>query len=488
MNDNLDSIISRRSFLRKGSCAAIGLAGLTSQVLTLRSVQAALDGAVFPDYKALVCIFLFGGNDSGNTLIPFDGGEQNLAHYQAQRGSLALSGADLAGSVIAPTNTGGRRFALHPSLSGLKSLFDQGNLAIASNVGTLLYPITRDQYRNRLVPAPPQLFAHNWQQEQWQLSRPNTNDGIGWGGRLADMLQANGANPESNVSMNISISGTSRFLAGREVTPYTMGTGGPETLDMNAAGWGGGREVARQALLDMIAVQDDPSHPASHAMGKAVKDMTGRAINTSELLDTLLDAGTSISVPLPPNNRLAEQLLMVAKIIEIAQSGLSHQRQVFFCSIGGFDNHSGLVGATAADGPHAENLGQVNDAMMWFWEALGQIGKRDAVTTFTASDFGRTFESNGDGSDHGWGGHHFVMGGSQINGNRLYGSFPNIDIEGPDDSGSRGTFIPTTSVDAYGFEFARWMGVPNSEVSTVFPHISRFLDVNNPATHLNFLA
>jgi uncharacterized protein (DUF1501 family) len=487
MDDRLDQLISRRSFLRRGSCAALGLAGLSSQLLTMRSVHAALDGATFGDYRALVCIFLYGGNDSGNTVIPYDGGDQNLAEYQAQRAGLALSASDVAQTIIAPSNTSGRRFALHPSMSGLKALFDAGDLAIVANTGTLLFPMTRHEFRNKLVPAPPQLMAHNWQQEQWQLSRPDALDGVGWGGRLADMLQANGANPDSNVSMSISIAGTSRFLNGKLVTPYSVGRDGPATLNTGSmVGWQD-RDEARAAMLDLLAVQDDPTHPGSSAMGKVLADVTRRAVHTSDFIDGLLEQGTAIATPIPTDNSLAEQLAMVARLIEFGQSGLSHERQVFFCSMGGFDNHSGLIGATAADGPHADLLRRVNDALVYFHTALGEIGRRDSVTTFTASDFGRTFESNGNGSDHGWGAPHLVMGGSQVDGGKMYGTFPNILIAGPDDSGDRGTFIPTTSVDAYGFELARWMGVPLSDMSTVFPHISRFLDIHNPSTHLGFM-
>ncbi len=487
MDDRLDHLISRRSFIRRGSCAALGLAGLSSQLLTMRSVHAALDGGAYDDYRALVCVFLFGGNDSGNTLIPYDGGEQNLAEYRAQRAGLALDASDLAGSIIAPGNTAGRRFALHPALTGLKRLFDAGDLAIVANAGTLLWPMTRHEFRNKLVPAPPQLMAHNWQQEQWQLSRPDKLDGIGWGGRLADMIQANGANADSNVSMSISIAGTSRFLNGKLVTPYSVGRHGPATLSLSSAvGWQD-RETARDAMLDLLAVQDDPSHAGSSAMGKVLSDLTRRAVSTGDLVNDLLEAPSSIATPPPPDNSLAEQLAMVARLVEIAEGGLSHQRQVFFCSIGGFDHHSGLVGATAADGPHAGLLSQVNDALVWFHAALGEIGRRDDVTLFTASDFGRTFESNGNGSDHGWGAPHLVMGGSQVLGGNVYGRYPNIQIGGPDDSGDRGTFIPTTSVDAYGFELARWMGVPPSEIPTVFPHIARFLDVHDPGTHLGFM-
>ncbi|MEM1185491.1 MAG: DUF1501 domain-containing protein [Planctomycetota bacterium] len=477
MNDNLDQLISRRSMLRRGSCAALGVAGIGSQLLTGRAIAAALDGAMFNDYRALVCVFLFGGNDSGNTLIPIDGGNQNHADYVAQRSNLAIPLAKLGATTISPQNTSGRRFALHPSLTGVKSLFDQGNAALIANVGTLLQPTTKAQYTNGSVPVPNQLFAHNIQQEQWQLSRPDATDGFGWGGRLADMLQANGTNPNATVSMNISIAGTNQFLSGRNVNSYVLGTEGPPGIDGNF----------ERAFFDMIGAANDPNQPNRNAMVKSVNDITQRALTSNQLVEGILSSSSQITHAPPPGNELAAQLQTVARLIEQGQNGLSHNRQIFFVAIGGFDNHDGLVGPNGAGGPHAGLMTAVDQALMYFWNALGQIGKRDNVTTFTASDFGRTFRSNGNGSDHGWGAHHLVMGGSQVRGNRLYGSFNNIAVDGPDDTGL-GRFIPTTSVDQYGFELARWMGVPVSEIATVFPNISRFLDPSNAATHLGFMA
>lgn len=483
MDDNLDGLISRRSFLRAGSCAALGLAGLSSQLFTMRAMGAVLDRGAFSDYRALVCIFMFGGNDSGNTLIPWDGGPENYATYAAERTTLAIGPSDLEGRIIAPQNTGGRRFALHPSLDGLRGLFDSGDLAVLSNVGTLVEPTTRDQYRGGSVALPQQLFAHNTQQQQWQLSRPNAFDGLGWGGRIADALQAQGANPNATVSMNISLAGQSSFLAGRDVSPYSVSSRGAASL--NLAGTGS-RQVAEEAFMDMIAVHQDSSHPASTPMGKVIADITARSIANGTLINDLLAQPSQIDVAAPETG-LAAQLAMVARLIEVGGSGLGHQRQIFFVSIGGFDNHDGLFGATPQEGPHGSRLKEVNDAMVYFWEALGQLGMRDSVTTFTASDFGRTFRSNGNGSDHGWGGHHFVMGGSHVRGGRIYGQFPSILLGGSQDSGNGGRFIPTTAVDEYGFEFARWMGVPVSEMRTVFPNIDRFLDPSDGATHLGML-
>lgn len=486
MDDNLDRIISRRSFLRHGSCAALGIAGLAGQVFTMRAMASVLDGSSFPDYRALVCVFLFGGNDNGNTIIPLDNGPENYDDYLARRGTLALTRAQAEAATINPVGLGGRTFGLHPALADVAQLFEQGNASIVANVGTLIQPTTKAEYEGRSVPLPRQLFAHNVQQEQWQLSRPDAVDGVGWGGRIADAIQANGANPDATVSMNISLAGESQFLVGRNVLPYSI-------RDPSNAGPSGFRfpglnmdSILHQALLDMYNAARDPEHPNPHAMHRAIADVSEKAVLNGDLVSAAFN-NAPLLTPVPANNSLAKQLEHVARLISIRQTALGHQRQIFFVSLGGFDHHDGIIGSDATDGGHAGRLGQVNGALKFFWDALGEIGMRDSVTTFTASDFGRSLNSNGNGSDHGWGGHHFVMGGSQLEGRRIFGEFPLMAENGPN-AIRRGNLVPTTSVDQYGFELARWLGVPASEMSTVFPNIVRFLDPLNPATHLGMFA
>lgn len=481
MDDRLDLLVSRRSFLRCGACATLGMSGLASQLFTSRMVHAALADSSFNDYRALVCVFLFGGNDNGNTLIPWDGGPQNYSYYAAARAGLALPTSALGATVIAPTNTGGRRFALNPALADLKTLFDQGNLAIVSGLGSLVEPTTKAQYLAHTVRLPPQLFAHNWQQEQWQISTADSLEKVGWGGRIADSLQAAGANPSAAVSMGISIAGSSLYLAGRNVTPYTVSPNGPKLLKTTGLGDAGEQAVVRQAYSDLLALQGNEAYAGRHAMQRAYADITSRAIVSADVVQGLLAQPTAITAPLPANNSLAAQLRMVARLIERGSTTLNHQRQVFFVAVGGYDNHDGLL-----DGQHAGLLKGLNDALKYFWDALGQINMRDKVTTHTASDFGRTYVSNGNGSDHAWSSDHFVMGGSQVRGGRLVGAYPNLTIDGPQDTGS-GRYIPSHSVDEYAFELAKWMGVPLSEMGLVFPNLARFLDPQNPATHLGFM-
>lgn len=483
MHTDLDRLISRRSALRRGACASLGLGALASQLFTVRMVNAALAGQAFTDYKALVSIFLFGGNDNGNTIIPFDGGPQNYDFYAATRGALALPQSQLTDTIITPTNTDGRRFALHPSLVNLRNLFEQGNLAIVSNVGTLVEPTSRTEYFNHLVRLPPQLFAHDWQQELWQISTADSVEKVGWGGRIADSLQAVGANAGAKVSMGISIAGNNLFLAGRNVTPFTVSSRGPRLLDTSFLSDTPAEQAAiRTAFTDLLALQNNPKFAGANAMQQAYSDITQRAIVNSEQVASLLALPTAITAVPPPGNQLAGQLYMVARLIEHAQSKLKHNRQVFYVAMGGFDSHDGLI-----NGTHAGLLGNVDAALKFFWDALGQISMREKVTTHTASDFGRTYVSNGNGSDHGWGSHHFVMGGTQVAGRRICGQFPDLTINGPDDTGN-GRYIPTRSVDEYAFELAKWMGVPLSEMPTIFPNLTRFLDPQNPATHIGFMA
>jgi len=279
MNDRLDQVISRRSFLRQGACASLGLGGLASQLFMTRMVNAALADNSFGDYRALVCVFLFGGNDNGNTLIPYDGGDQNFSYYQFTRGNLAIPQGSLASTIIAPTNTGGRRFALNPSMTDMKALFDSGNLAVLTNVGTLVEPTTKAAMQADDVQLPRQLFAHNWQQEQWQFSTADAIEKVGWGGRVADILQSANVNPGAAVSMGISIAGANVFLTGQQVVPYAVSPWGVRTLTTWGLGNGTEQGIARQAYADLLALQGNPSYAGRHLMQKAYADITDQELS-----------------------------------------------------------------------------------------------------------------------------------------------------------------------------------------------------------------
>ena len=341
MDDNLDKLISRRSFLRRGSCAALGVGGLMSQMFTLRMTSAALAQTTgFGDYKALVCVFLFGGNDAGNTLIPIDGGNENYAEYAAGRGGLAIARNSLNNTLITPAGAT-RRFAFHPEMADVAQLFNQNNLAVVGNVGSLVQPTTLTQFQNKSVKLPPGLFAHNTQQDLWQISTADAVNRIGWGGRVADSLQALGAQNDSGVSMNISLAGSNFFLSGNQVTPYAVSTNGAIGMSTSRLGDGNERRAVATAYADLVALQGNPNYSARNELRKAYADISARSSRNGEIINNIQGLPSAITTPVPAG-RLPGQLAAVAKLIEFAPSNLGQNRQIFFVSLGGFDNHDGL--------------------------------------------------------------------------------------------------------------------------------------------------
>jgi uncharacterized protein (DUF1501 family) len=447
------SDFSRRKFI--GSCcAAVGSTGLLSALSQLR-LLGAVAGAESDatDYKALVCLFMAGGNDANNLLIPND--SAGYAAYAAARTTLALPNDGLLG--ISPTSSDGRSYGLHPSVAGLQELFVGRKAALLANVGTLVQPTTRQQYEARSVPLPPQLFSHNDQQVQWQSSVPDRPFTSGWGGRLADITNAFNENPQ--LSMSISMDGQNSFQVGGSVAQFSVSRTGVTGI----TGAGGDAGVVRMNALRAMFAQDSDG-----LFETAFGGLTTSAIDTSALLAEALE-----SVPEPtvafPVGLLGDQLKMIARLTQVApQFGL--KRQVFFARLGGWDLHDNQVTA------HATLLGEVSAAMKAFYDSTVELGVADKVTTFTASDFGRTFNTNGDGSDHGWGSHHLVVGGA-VKGGDIYGQVPVLEINGPDDTG-RGRWIPTTSVDEYAATLASWFGVSESNLPLVLPNLDRFATRN----------
>ena len=322
-----------------------------------------------------------------------------------------------------------------------------------ANVGTLVVPTNRSQYEARSVPLPPQLFSHNNQQVQWQSSVGDESFTTGWGGRLADLTNAFNENP--SLSMSISLDGQNSFQVGKAVSQFSVNRTGVVNMSgtNNAVG-----EVRLEALKSVLAQED--VNLFQTAFGGLTKD----AIDTSALLGSTLEAATPLTTEFP-EGRLGDQLSMIAKLISVApQFGL--KRQVFFARLGGWDMHNNQIDA------HATLLADIANGMKSFYDATVELGCQNNVTTFTASDFGRTFNTNGDGSDHGWGSHHMVMGGA-VRGGDIYGTVPTLEINGPDDTG-RGRWIPTTSVDEYAATLAKWFGVSDSNLPIVLPNIGRF--------------
>ncbi len=459
---NESNLISRRRFLGQGACAGLGLAGVLSTLGTLRLFNATLSAQGVPgdDSKALVCLFLFGGNDANNMLVPYDPAAYQA--YAANRGILALPRDGLL--PLNATGDDGREFAFHPAMGPLRSIFDAGDLAMIANVGTLVAPITKAEYQNGGAAIPPHLFSHNDQQVQWQTSVPESHRRVGWGGRLADLLQS--LNAESNISMNVSLAGNNFFQVGDEVVQYHMTPNGSIGLNAYDAGWAPVRQ--RYDAMDDVRTR---------GYGQIFEQEYANVLNRAIANDTLLKA-TFDGVPDHKDkfvrstdengrlNRVADQLQMILRMIEARQT-LGMKRQIFFAALGGFDTHD----AQLED--HHALLGQLSAALADFHEATETLEISDQVTLFTASDFNRTFNSNGKGSDHAWGSHHMVMGGA-VRGGRLYGRMPELEINGPDDTGSRGSWIPSVSVDEMAAGMARWFGVSEADLPLVLPNIGRF--------------
>jgi uncharacterized protein (DUF1501 family) len=470
---------ARREFLWKGACAALSAAGIASTIWDLRLINAAAAHSirfssaknpnpgtgvgVKPDtsasgYKALVCIFMFGGNDGNNLLIPSD--SRYTSNYVTPRGVLAIPQANLL-----PLNTinppiGGGTYGLHSSCVELANLFNSGKVALLANVGTLLAPITQKQYNNHSVAVPPQLFSHQDQQIEWQTSIEDQPPKTGWGGRSADLLYS--LNNSNNVSMNISLSGANTFEVGNVINEYNVSTSGAISLNIPTSGTG---PAQLNALKALIAMNHNNLYESAFAteMNTSISDAT--------LLNTAIGPTASSSywtTPFPTSS-LGTQLRMIARLIQAAPV-LGHNRQIFFASIGGFDLHSTEGNNT---GTQANILADMSKSMNALYQATVQMGVGPNVTTFTASDFSRTFPVNGgQGTDHGWGNHHIIMGGGVV-GQNIYGTFPTLTVGGPDDT-TTGRWIPTTSVDQYAATLAKWFGVSSGNMSSVFPYLGRF--------------
>jgi uncharacterized protein (DUF1501 family) len=458
--------LQRRAFLQKSALltTALGVGGPFALNLAAMG-EAAAQTTGNSGYKALVCVFLLGGNDYGNTLIPYD--TTNYNAYQTIRGSLAYAQSALANTVLKPRVAlpDSRTMALAPELAPLMPIFNSGNMTVVLNVGTLIEPITLAQYFAGSVATPPKLFSHIDQQTFWQASNPN-GALTGWGGRLGDVfLSGNGGSLFTAMSIN----GNSTFLSGNQVAQYDTTSSGPIRM-YGTSGSLFGSTAGAAALLSLS------TQARANVLENAYTTMTQRGISGTAHLTSALAGVPALKTPFDQTNPLATQLEMVAKLIA-ARSSLSVSRQVFFVSLGGFDNHAQL--ATE----HPKLLASLASALSSFYNATVELGVSDQVTAFTASEFGRTLTINGTGADHGWGSHHFVLGGA-VSGQSFQGTLPVVAVNGPDDVG-QGRLLPSTSVDQLGAALASWFGVSSSQMSTVLPYSSNFnlnaLQIFNPS-------
>ncbi len=446
---------SRREFLRRAAVTA-GAGFAAPWALDLASLASAAPAG--NDYRALVCLFMYGGNDNYDTFIPND-----PAGYAAYRTARAEIGRP-AESILPLSPVGGfggsGTFGLAPELQGLKDVFDEGSLAVVANVGTLIRPLDKASYELRSN-RPPQLFSHNDQQSFWQSSSPEGAT-TGWGGRLGDaLLDANDAAAFTCVSL----AGNAVMMTGRDATQYQMSSNGATRLRTDTFRF----DPVMAGLREIMELQPPQLFPASYSA--VSRRALGAADDLSAAISSVEDRH-DFNAMFPSNSgnrdmdRAMSQLKMVAKMITAGRDSLGLRRQVFFVSMGGFDNHDALLDR------HRLLLTGLNGSMSAFHRATRQLGVANEVTTFTASDFGRTLSSNGDGSDHGWGAHHLVMGGA-VRGARVYGAVPTVGVDGPDDVG-RGRLLPTTSVDQYAATLSRWMGAGSSELDVILPNISNF--------------
>ena len=466
MNSKDPMTASRRAFLKRAS--TLSLAGIAAPWALNLAAMAEASAANATDYKALVCVFLDGGNDYANTLVPYD--SASYAQYQLARPSFAYARASLDATALAPVaaplDAAGfaHQYALAPELAPLLPLFNAGKLGVMLNIGALMQPTTKQQYTNKSVRLPPKLFSHNDQQSVWQSSSPEGATS-GWGGRMGDLFQA--ANGNATFTC-VNVSGNAVYLSGNTAVQYQISTNGSVPLSglKNPLF---GSSAASAALRTLI------TEPRSNMLENEYNRVSKRSIDANEVLTAALAAAPALGTVFPAANSLADQLKMVARMIA-AGPALGAKRQVFFVSMGGFDTHDGMLT------DHPVLLSKVGAALSAFYAATTELNVADNVTSFTASDFGRTLTGNSNGSDHGWGSMHFVLGGA-VNGQRFYGTAPVVASGGPDDVG-QGRLLPTTSVEQLAATLGKWLGVTDSELLALLPNLTNY---NSSVRNLGFV-
>jgi len=449
----------RRQFLKK-LALGIGSSSLLATQTKLQLIQSAIAAdsnySHLQDYKSLVCVFLFGGNDAFNTMVPYELSSYN--EYQNTRSSMALARESLH-----PLK--GNQQAFHASLPDLKDLYNADKLAVATNIGAIIEPTNRTSFKNETVQLPADLFSHSHQQEFWETgtTAQNSVHPPGWGGRMMDMLISANSNPDDPALF--SLAGNSVWQKGLKPLDFVLNPyeGVSQIRSFMPDIWPNGRwKDSRIAAWREILDLQSPNLMNQHMAG--VYKTTEERINS--LVGEIAQA-PEISTPYPEgDNELATELKMAAKMISIREN-LGMKRQIFFVGLGGWDTHGNQLN------DHAERLSKLNDALKSFYETTVELGVSDTVTTFTASEFGRTMSINGDGTDHAWAGHYFVMGDA-VKGGEIHGDPLNLTIDGPDDADDTGRFIPKYGVDQYGATLAKWMGMTDSDMNEIFPNLKNF--------------
>ncbi len=456
---------SRRNFLKTAGAMSLGAgAGFAFDLARFNAFAADTSG-----YKALVCVFLFGGMDGHDTIIPYDNGSYN--QYADIRRALFDRYDDLEGgstrtrdrllpmSLANASDFAGRQFAMPPELGPLHELFDRGDCAVVSNVGPLVVPMTRTEYENRSAPRPPRLFSHNDQQSVWMASQPEGAQ-FGWGGRLADMALAANANPDATFTA-VSVAGNAVFLSGEIAGQIEVGSNGPAEI----VGVGDDSFYGSNSLPGLFEAQlRAENETIANLIKRDYVNVVDQSIDANRLLRESFESASPFSTVFPETG-LGRQMQIVAQMIALRDT-LGVKRQVFFVATGGFDTHSNQ--ANSMPNLHTG----IAEAMRALYDATEEIGAQNDVTSFTASDFGRTLTVNRDGTDHGWGGHHFVVGGA-VDGNRMVGRFPGPSLGHDLDTGN-GRLIPTTSVDQFAATLGGWFGLNNTELLDALPGLSNF--------------
>ncbi len=456
----------RRQFLNQAACASLGYSTLFSTLNNLIATnKLSAAGSTPPDdYKALVCILLAGGNDSFNMLMPK--GESEHADYATTRSNLALE----RDSILTLSGMhNGKQLGIHPSMAGIQQMYETGDLAFISNAGTLIEPIANaSEFQSGLKKLPLGLMSHSDQIEQWQTSVPQSRQAIGWGGRMADLLKD--VYPNQSISMNISLSGRNVFQAGNSVLEYSISNNenaatGIEPIEQYSGVSGIMNHLRERAIKSMM----EDIH--GNVFKETVANMTTATLDTQERFAKALANTPAFQTTNFADHYLPLNMRMIAKTIAAA-SDLNMNRQTFFTTFGGWDHHDEVLDAQEF------MLGIVDNAITEFFVALEELGLKDKVTLFTISDFARTLTSNGNGSDHAWGGNMIVAGGA-VNGTNVYGLYPDLHLNSNDlIISSRGNLIPTTSADEVFAELALWFGVSPNDLSMVLPNIGNFYDVS----------
>jgi uncharacterized protein (DUF1501 family) len=440
--------VNRRTFIKSASLAAAGSAAGLRPFGALNALAQSAAG-----YKALVCVFLYGGNDANNTLIQFD--TSGYANYSSVRGPLALPQNQLLQLSAAPG------FALHPNLPDIQALFNSNAAAIVTNVGTLIEPTNRTRYlAGQTVPS--NLFSHPDQQLEWQNAAQSGATQTGWAGRIADTLNVT-YNANASIPMITSVAGDTLFCNGASSTPVAVR---PGNLSAGQCSEGTTECAARQATAQALV-----GFNSGLTLVQADNSITTNAYAYAKVLSDAVQSITPLKTVFPANNGLAAQLQQIAQILQV-RSALGVNRQIFFAGVGNFDTHSDQLPLQGA------LLAAISPALAAFYQATQELGLQNNVTTFTMSDFSRTFQPNSNtGSDHAWGSHHFVLGGA-VNGGKVYGTFPTLALGGPDDSGSNGRWVPSTASIQYASTLAQWFGVSAAQLPGIFPNIGSFPNAN----------